>query len=242
MPSEPQSAKQARFHHIVARLDAAMPEAKIELNFSTPLELLVAVMLSAQCTDQRVNMATPELFRRFKTAQDYADATPDVVEPYVKTLGLFRAKAKNICAMGAELVRAFNGQVPTRRDQLVRLPGVGAKTAGVVSMHLDGDRAFPVDTHVQRLAARMDLSKKKTPDEIEAELSKLLPSALWFKGHQLLIWHGRRVCHARAPECHRCVVADVCPKKGVPKKKTGKDAPTARRRPTRAASRSSGQP
>ncbi len=211
--------KQRRAGAIIDRLDAAMPEAKIELDYRTPLELLVSVMLSAQTTDKRVNLVTPALFHDFPTAQHYARATPERLQRYIKTVGLFRNKSKNLVALGQQLVERFGGEVPTSRAELTTLAGVGLKTAGVVAIHLGSDSAFPVDTHVLRLSKRMGLSTHDTPDEVEADLQKLFPVARWAKGHQLIIWHGRRVCHARSPECHRCVVAELCPKRGVKQKK-----------------------
>lgn len=208
-------AKRARAVEIITRLDGAMPEAKIELDYTTPLQLVVAVALSAQTTDRRVNMVTPALFARFQTAADYAQATPEEVEGYIKTVGLFRNKAKNLVKLGQALVARHGGEVPTSRAALSELPGVGNKTAGVVTIHLGADAAFPVDTHILRLSKRLGLSTHETPDEVEADLQKVVPQPLWFKGHQLLIWHGRRCCDALRPECHRCVVAELCPKKGV---------------------------
>lgn len=210
--------KRARAVAIIERLDEATPGAAIELDFTTPLELLVAVLLSAQTTDRRVNLVTPALFKAFPTAAHYARATPADVEPYIATLGLFRNKAKALVKLGQALVEKHGGQVPGPRAQLVELPGVGNKTAGVVSMHLHTDMAFPVDTHVQRLAWRMGLSDETTPDALEADLQRLVPRDDWFRGHLLLVLHGRRCCHAKAPECHRCVVAPLCPKRGVPPK------------------------
>lgn len=215
MARETTDAKRARAVEVLRRLDAAMPEAKIELDYTTPLELVVAVALSAQTTDRRVNLVTPALFARFKTAADYAAATPAEVEPYIKTVGLFRNKAKNLVKLGQALVERHGGEVPTARAALAELPGVGNKTAGVVTIHLGADAAFPVDTHILRLSKRLGFSARETPDEVEADLQKLVPRELWFKGHQLLIWHGRRCCDALKPECHRCVAAELCPKKGV---------------------------
>jgi endonuclease III len=192
-----------------------MPEAHIELDSSSPLELLVAVVLAAQTTDRRVNQVTPALFRDFPSAAHYAQATQAQVEEYIKTVGLFRNKAKSLIKLGQALVAGHGGQVPISRAALAALPGVGPKTAGVVSMHLGGDEAFPVDTHVLRLSGRLGFSRKTDPDEVEEELQRLVPREGWFKGHQLLVWHGRRVCHARSPECHRCVVAELCPRRGV---------------------------
>ena len=223
MPTESLAAKTARAVSIFEALDRVMPEAHIELDYRTPLELVAAVVLSAQCTDRRVNMVTPELFKAFPSAGHYARSSPAEVEPYIKSLGLFRNKARSLVALGQALLESHGGEVPTSRAALEKLPGVGKKTAGVVTIHLDGDPAFPVDTHVQRLAGRMGLAKGKTPDQVEAGLQRVVPQAWWAKGHQLLVWHGRRVCHARKPECHRCVVADRCPKlevRATPKRPT----------------------
>lgn len=221
---ESREEKRARAVEVIGRLDAAMPEAKIELDYTTPLELLVAVALSAQTTDRRVNMVTPALFARFRTAADYAAARPAEIEHFIKTVGLFRNKAKNLVKLGQALVERHGGEVPGSRDALTELPGVGNKTAGVVTIHLGVERAFPVDTHILRLSKRLGFSTKSDPDDVEADLRRLVPEELWFKGHQLIIWHGRRCCDALKPECHRCVVADLCPKKGVkpPKQKKAK--------------------
>lgn len=216
---ETNDAKRARAVEIISRLDAAMPEAKIELDYTTPLELVVAVALSAQTTDRRVNLVTPALFARFKTAADYAAVTPAEVEPFIKTVGLFRNKAKNLVKLGQVLMERHGGEVPGSREALSALPGVGNKTAGVVSIHLGTDVAFPVDTHILRLSKRLGFTNKTDPDDVEADLRKLVPQPLWFKGHQLIIWHGRRCCDALKPACHRCVVSDLCPKKGVKQKK-----------------------
>lgn len=213
--SKSQEERRARAVEIIARLDAAMPGAKIELDYQGPLELLVAVVLSAQTTDKGVNLATPALFARFRTAADYARATQAELEDYIKTLGLFRNKAKNLVKLGQMLVERHGGEVPGSRAELTELPGVGNKTAGVVSMHLGRELAFPVDTHVLRLSKRLGLTKKSDPDDVEADLRRVIPSELWFKGHQLIVWHGRRCCKAARPECHRCVVEELCPKIGV---------------------------
>jgi endonuclease-3 len=207
--------KRARAAEVMDRLEATMPEVHIELHYQTPLELLVAVILSAQCTDKRVNLVTPELFRRFPDARAYAAATPAQVEPFIQTCGLYRAKAKNLVAAAKALVARHGGEVPRSRAELEKLPGVGHKTAGVVCIHLGGDAAFPVDTHVKRLAYRLGFSHHTHPDKIEEDMQALLPPERWKKGHQLLVWHGRRTCLARAPACERCPVAELCPKKGV---------------------------
>jgi endonuclease III len=234
VPKERFEHKRLRAQAVVDRLDQAMPEAKIELDYRTPLELLVAVILSAQCTDQRVNLVTPALFRRYRSAAAYATAELAELESLIRTCGLYRSKAKNLIAAARALVAERRGEVPTSREALARLPGVGAKTAGVVAVHLGGDLAFPVDTHIFRLAHRLDFSRGKTPDQVEADLQVLLPPPRWAKGHQLLIWHGRRTCGARAPACARCAVEEMCPKRGVlavPPRAPG--AAPARRRPRR---------
>lgn len=212
---ETAAEKRKRALLVMDRLQADMPDARIELDYRTPLELLVAVILSAQCTDKRVNMVTPALFQRFPDARAYAGAEPTDVEPFIRTCGLYRAKAKNIVATARVLVQEHGGQVPLQRDVLAELPGVGRKTAGVVCIHLGGDGAFPVDTHVKRLAYRLGFTTQEDPDKVELDMQSVLPPERWTLGHQLLVWHGRRTCFARSPECGRCVVADVCPKKGV---------------------------
>jgi endonuclease-3 len=212
---ETREAKQRRAVQVLDRLGTEMPEVRIQLDYRTPLELLVAVILSAQCTDKRVNMVTPALFQRFPDAQAYASVKPEVVEPFIQTCGLYRAKAKNIVAAAKALVAQHGGEVPRSREALEQLPGVGRKTAGVVCIHLGGDAAFPVDTHVKRLAYRLGFTSQQHPDKVELDLQALLPPERWMNGHQLLVWHGRRTCFARSPACERCVVADLCPKRGV---------------------------
>jgi endonuclease-3 len=208
------AAEQARAGAIIDALARAMPEARIELNYRTDLELVVAVILSAQCTDKRVNLVTPALFARCRTAQDYASIPLAELEGFIKTCGLFRSKARNLIKLGAALV-ARGGGVPRTRAELAELPGVGPKTAGVVAVHLGSDYAFPVDTHVARLAHRMGFSRQTNPNRIEQDLAGLLPPERWGTAHQLLVWHGRRVCQARNPACDRCVVLSLCPQRGV---------------------------
>lgn len=219
---ESKSDQRRRAVEILDRLDAHMPQAKIELDFGTPMQLLVSVILSAQCTDKRVNMVTPALFRRFPDARSFARAKVAEVEALIRTCGLYRAKAKSIVAAAGAIVREHGGGVPVKRDVLESLPGVGHKTAGVVAIHLGTDEAFPVDTHILRLSRRMGLSRQTHPDKVEDDLRDLLPPDRWAKGHQLLIWHGRRTCFARAPDCERCVVNALCPKTGVKRPKPSK--------------------
>lgn len=200
---------------VLERLKAHMPDAHIELEHRTPYELLVAVMLSAQCTDRRVNTVTPALFARYPDAHALARASEADVRPFIQSLGLYQTKAKNLVAMARLLVEEHGGEVPLVREQLARLPGVGLKTAGVVCIHLGGEPAFPVDTHVKRLAFRLGLTAHEDPDKVERDLRRLVPEAWWTDGHQLLVWHGRRTCFARAPACPLCPVAARCPRRGV---------------------------
>ncbi len=215
MPRESQQAKRPRAVAVIDRLDAHMPGAKIELGYRTPLELLVSVILSAQCTDRRVNLVTPALFHRYPTAKSYARAKVSELEGLIKSCGLYRSKARNLIAAAKVLVERHQGEIPETREELEALPGVGHKTAGVVCIHLGTEDAFPVDTHIRRLAKRLGFSRHDNPDDVEMDLRALLPTNRWAKGHQLLIWHGRRTCFARRPACERCVVADLCPKIGV---------------------------
>ncbi len=196
-------------------LERAMPGVRIALDFGDDVQLLVSVILSAQSTDVGVNRATPALFERFPDAAAYAAARPEDLWPFIRSLGLYRNKAKAIVAAMRAIAEAHGGRVPRTREGLLALPGVGPKTAGVVLVHLGAGNAFPVDTHVGRLARRLGLSREEDPSKVERDLRALLPEARWAKGHQLLVWHGRRTCSARAPACSRCAVAELCPKRGV---------------------------
>jgi endonuclease-3 len=233
-----------RAARIVDRLEAAMPEARIELDFATDLQLLVSVILSAQCTDARVNEATPGLFAAFPDAAAYAAARPEELWPHVRSLGLFRNKAKAIVAAARAILDEHEGRVPRDRAALEALPGVGRKTAGVVLVHLGAGHAFPVDTHVGRVARRLGLTRETNPDRVEDDLSALLPPERWGKAHQLLVWHGRRTCHARNPACAGCVVARLCRKVGVGSAPRDATAPTGAARPSgpRRASRRRARP
>lgn len=215
MPRESRAARARRFAAIVDRLQARWPTARIVLEHRNELELVVAVLLAAQCTDARVNEVTPALFARFPSADDYAKATPEEIEPYLRRLGLFRSKARHLAALGRALVADHAGAVPRTREALATLPGVGWKTAGVVATYAFGEPSFPVDTHVGRLAGRMGLSKETRPEKIERELSALLPPERWGDAHQLLVWLGRRDCEARRPACDTCPVEALCPRVGV---------------------------
>jgi endonuclease-3 len=162
-----------------------------------------------------VNEATPALFARFPDAASFAAARPEDLHPYIQRLGLFRAKAKNIVAAAQVISERHGGRVPRTREELEALPGVGRKSAGVVLIHLGAGDAFPVDTHVGRVARRLGLTRQRDPDDVEDALRRKLPRETWARGHQLFVWHGRRTCTARAPRCDACVLEDLCPKVGV---------------------------
>jgi endonuclease III len=209
-------ARARRAEAIVQGLGRFYPDVRIELDYGNPFELLIAVVLSAQCTDRRVNLITPALFARYHTVEEYAQLKPSALYPFVRSCGLYRNKAKAIVGAARQVVAQHGGVVPNRRAELRTLPGIGAKSAGVITLHMEGgEPAFPVDTHVARLARRMGLSKQKAPDKIERDLQKLFPSAEWGMGHQLLVRHGRRICKARSPGCAGCPVRELCPKVGV---------------------------
>ena len=191
------------------------PDAHTELNFTNPLELLVATVLSAQTTDVRVNQVTPELFARYPTAADYAAADRADVERIIQPTGFFRVKADTLIKLGAKLVEDFDGQVPHRLDQLVTLPGVGRKTANVVLGNAFGIPGITVDTHVKRLSLRFGWTTSQDPDVIEQDVGRLFPRRDWVMLSHRLIFHGRRICHARRPACGACPVAHLCPSYGI---------------------------
>lgn len=191
------------------------PDAACELDFRTPFELLVATVLSAQATDVSVNAATPALFAAYPDAFALAQAEPEDIEPYIRRIGLYRAKAKNLVGLAKKLVELHDGQVPNDFDAVVALPGAGRKTANVVLSNAYGYPAIAVDTHVGRLARRLALSVQTNPDRVEADLESLFPKDRWVFLHHGLILHGRRVCFARRPDCPACLMAGFCPKVGV---------------------------
>ena len=197
---------------IVALLKAEYPDAHCELDFRTPYELIVATILSAQCTDARVNMVTPTLFARYPTAKALSEANPAEVEDIIRSTGFFRNKTKSLIGMASALVADHGGQVPDEMEALRVLPGVGRKTANVVLGNAFGkNEGVTVDTHVTRLANLLGLTKEADPIKIEEDLMKLVDREDWTLVSHLLIWHGRRVCIARRPKCGRCVLAKVCP-------------------------------
>ena len=219
MPRETFKDKAARLKKIIAALDRVYPEAHCELNHADPLQLLVATILSAQCTDKRVNLVTAELFKKYHSAADYANAPLVELEQAVKTTGFFRNKAKNIRACCRKLVERHGGEVPRTMDELTQLDGVGRKTANVVLGNAFGINAgVVVDTHVARLSHRLGLTGQATPEKIERDLMSLVPREQWALFSHWLIWHGRRRCAARQPDCLNCEIQQLCPQIGVTKK------------------------
>ena len=194
------------------RLAKEFPEAATELHFSSPYELLCAVMLSAQCTDKRVNMVTPALFKAFPTVQDMAAATPEQIFPYVKSVSYPNAKSEHLAQMARMVCDRFGGEIPHDLDSMTQLPGVGRKTANVMTAVAFGGQAMPVDTHVFRVSHRIGLVPKRctTPLSVEKELVKYFPEHLLSRAHHWLILHGRYVCTARAPKCANCCLNDIC--------------------------------
>jgi endonuclease-3 len=207
--------KRARIREIIDRLAAAHPDATIALKSRSPLELLVAVMLSAQTTDVNVNRVTEKLFAKYRKPEDYLAVMPDELERDIFATGFYRQKAKSLRGTMAMLLTDFDGQVPRRLDDLVRLPGVARKTANVVAAELGEPQGIVVDTHVRRLSQRLGLTKQEDPVKIERDLMKIVPHEDWGPFPHLLIWHGRRVCVARLPRCEECVLNDLCPSSRV---------------------------
>jgi endonuclease-3 len=200
---------------LLARLAEAHPEPGTALHFGTPFQLLVATILSAQCTDARVNLVTPALFERFPTPQAMAAATVEQIIPFVKSINFFRNKAKNIHGAAVAVVKTHGGEVPGTLEELVKLPGVGRKTANVVLGDAFSITGITVDTHVGRLSRRLGLTRKHDPVKVEMVLNKLVPQAEWTRFSHRLILHGRQVCHARKPQCQSCSLLDLCPRVGV---------------------------
>jgi endonuclease III len=203
--------KRARVVPVIDRLAAAHPDAVIALRFRDELELLVSVMLSAQTTDVTVNRVTERLFRKYRTPEDYLAVPEAELEADIRPTGTFRQKTRNLRGAMRVLLEEFDGRVPTRLDDLVRLPGVGRKTANVVAAERGATQGIVVDTHVRRLSQRLGFTRQEDPVRVELDLMRLVPKADWSRFPHLLIWHGRRVCIARRPQCERCVVSDLCP-------------------------------
>jgi len=214
---ESRDAKRARARKIVRALKKAYPDAKIALDFRNPLELLVATILSAQCTDERVNMVTPALFEKYRTARDYAAADAAALEQDVRSTGFYRAKSRSIVGMAKALVDRHGGEVPRSRESLTELPGVGLKTANVILGNAFGEQAIAVDTHVFRVSQRLGLARSEDPDEIHDQLLDVLPKTELTLTTHLLQSHGRRCCAAKKPLCPACPVKTLCPWPGKTK-------------------------
>ena len=209
-------ADKSRAIQVLDALAMLYPDARAELHFSNPFETLIATILSAQCTDKRVNMVTEKLFALYPDAQSLAQLEPSELEPLIRECGLYHNKAKNIIAACRALVAEYDGRVPDDRAKLMALPGVGQKTAGVVLMAAFGDPQLPVDTHVFRVSHRIGLADANDPKKVETQLCALIPKDKWIFSHHLLIWHGRRVCHALKPDCMACPLHNgLCERLGV---------------------------
>jgi endonuclease-3 len=208
-------ARTRRARAINRDLGAIYPDAHCELDFTNPLELAVATILSAQCTDARVNLVTPALFARYPTAKDYAAADRNEVEALIKPTGFFRNKTSSLIGLGQALVERHGGEVPNRLDDLVRLPGIGRKTANVILGNAFGIPGLTVDTHFGRLVRRLDWSQETDPVKVEYAVMDLIPKKDWTILSHRLIWHGRRCCYARKPDCASCGIARLCPSRGT---------------------------
>ncbi len=207
--------KKSNANQIYKILSKTYPNVKCELTFKTPFQLLVATVLSAQCTDKRVNMVTPNLFKKFGTPEKMAKARQTEIEKFIRSAGFYRTKAKNIKLLSNKLLTDFEGKVPKNLESLIKLPGVGRKTANVVLGHAYGIPGITVDTHFGRLSRRFGWSKNQDPVKVENDVSKLIAEKEWTNLSQRLIWHGRRVCFARNPACGACVLKSICPSFGI---------------------------
>lgn len=209
---ESRPAKRRRTGEVLERLKEEYPDAHCALEHRSPLELLVATILSAQCTDKRVNIVTPALFRKYPKAADYARAPLSELEEMIRSTGFFRNKSKSLKGLGQALVDEHRGRVPRTLEELVKLPGVGRKTANVILGNAFGiDEGVVVDTHVGRLSRRLALTDEKDAVKVERDLMELVPQTNWTLWAHLLIYHGRRICHSRRPDCAQCVLLDLCP-------------------------------
>lgn len=201
-----------RAREIMDRLSLLYPDPHTTLNWSTPIDLLVAVVLSAQCTDERVNQVTTDLFRKYRTAADYAAAEPAAFESEIRSTGFFRNKAKNIIGACAAIAADYGGSMPDTMENMVDLPGIGRKSANIILAEVYGlTTGIPVDTHVKRVAKRLGLTGQSDPVKIEAELMPVIPRSQWYRFSLELIFHGRAVCAARKPRCDECILNDICP-------------------------------
>jgi len=206
------SEDKAKLQKIIELLEKEYPDAKIALHYTNPLELLIATILSAQCTDNRVNMVTQKLFKKYKTVKDYANADLKELEEDIRSTGFYRNKAKNIKKCCQMLIEKFNSQIPKTMEKLLELPGVARKTANIVLSNAFGVvEGIAVDTHVRRLTKRLGLSMNSDPDKIEKDLMRIVSRDYWMRITDLLIFHGRRICTARKPTCEKCVLNKLCP-------------------------------
>jgi len=212
METETELDKKTRLLKIIELLEKEYPKTKIALHYSSPLEILVATILSAQCTDKRVNLVTPSLFKKYKTAKDYANANLAELEQDIRSTGFYRNKAKNIKNAGRMIVERFDSQVPQTMEEILELPGVARKTANIVLSNAYGVIVgIAVDTHVRRLSKRLGLTENTNPDKIEKDLMQIVPKSHWKSITNLLISHGRAVCDARKPKCGICCLNKICP-------------------------------
>lgn len=218
----PNSETRKNARAIYRILTKTYPEVRCELDFKNPLQLVVAVVLSAQCTDKRVNAITPALFKKYKKAQDYAEAPLKEIEQFIYSAGFYHAKARHLKGLGKKLVEEFDGKVPSKIEDLVTLPGVGRKTANVVLGHAFGIPGITVDTHFGRLSRRFEWTKSLDPVKVEHEVGELIPQKEWTNLSQRMIWHGRRICHSRKPACGACPLAKICPSVGIGEMDKGK--------------------
>lgn len=212
--SETFQDKQKRAMEIYRRLKKLYPNAHCELNFKNPLQLLVATILAAQCTDKRVNKVTPALFKKYKNAEQFASANRKELEELIQSTGFYRNKATSILNMSQKVCNEYGGQIPDEMDELVKLPGVGRKTANVLLGEAFGKPGITVDTHFGRLSRRFGWTKQTDPVKVEFEIAELIKPKYWTELSQLIIWHGRRRCHARKPACGACSLAELCPSFG----------------------------
>ena len=220
MKADSENRKEARAIYRI--LTKTYPNIRCELDFTNPLELIVATILSAQCTDKRVNKVTPPLFKRYKNAKAYAGAPFEELEELIFQTGFYRAKARYIKGMATKLVKEFGGKVPATLDELVTLPGVGRKTANVVLGHAFDIPGITVDTHFGRLSRRFGWTTSKDPVKVEHQVGALIPQKEWTNLSQRMIWHGRRICHSRKPACGACPLAKLCPSFGIGEMDTSK--------------------
>lgn len=230
------SATRARARAIIRHLERAYPDARIALDFTTPLELLVATILAAQCTDERVNQVTRSLFQKYRTAQDYAGAEPATLESEIRSTGFYRAKTRSLIGMARALVERHGGAVPRDRDALTALPGVGLKTANVLRGNAFGEPAIAVDTHVFRITQRLGLARSDDPDRVHDQLVEVIPRSAWTRFCHLIQVHGRKVCAALKPTCPVCPIRAQCAwpgKTAVPGARGGATRAVRRRRAER---------